>query len=53
MTKNNHMPKKFEELSDYNARKSKGIKHEGKYIIKMVKLQKEFNEWIKLKNAEM
>ena len=39
------MTKKFEELAEYNTRKSQGIMHHVEYMCKMMKLQKEFDEW--------
>ena len=40
------MPKRFEELADYNARKYKGIAHDPEYVTRMAALQAEFDEWI-------
>ena len=47
MTKKKQMPEKFRELAEYNSRKEKGIMHIIDYVIRMMKLQKEFNEWLK------
>ena len=44
------MKKEFNELADYNTRVFKGIVHTKEYKKKMEKLQKEFNEIIKLEN---
>ena len=39
------MPARFNELADYNARKSHGVQHDPEYVARMTVLQAEFNRW--------